>query len=66
MHILFAALGYKPAYRIGGPITVLTTLADKLVSRGHKVTVFTTNSNLDCDLNVPTDQPVDVDGVEVW
>jgi len=30
------------------------------------VTVFTTNSNLDEDLDVPTDQPIDVDGVEVW
>jgi glycosyltransferase involved in cell wall biosynthesis len=30
------------------------------------VTVFTTNGNLDEDIDVPLDQPVDVDGVTVW
>lgn len=34
--------------------------------RGHKVIVFTSNSNLDQDLDVPINRPVDVDGVEVW
>ena len=33
---------------------------------GHEVTVFTTNSNLDEDLDVPTDRPIEVDGVQVW
>ncbi len=37
-----------------------------MARRGHKVTVFATNSNLDEDLDVPVDQPVEVDGVEVW
>jgi len=40
--------------------------AERLVRKGHEVVVFTTNSNLDEDLDVPTDQPVDVNGVEVW
>ena len=66
MRILFGVHGYKPAYRIGGPIYSVSALAEGLVHRGHKVVVFTSNSNLDQDLDVPTDHPVDVDGVEVW
>lgn len=66
MRILFAVHGYKPAYRVGGPIISVSALAEHLVARGHEVVVFTTNSNLDEDLDVPTDQPVQVNGVEVW
>jgi glycosyltransferase involved in cell wall biosynthesis len=43
----------------------VSSLAESLVRRGHEVTVFTTNSNLDQDLDVPTDRVVDVDGVQV-
>jgi len=66
MKILFASLGYKPAYRLGGPIHTLSATAERLVRKGHDVIVFTTNSNLDEDLNVPTNQCIDVDGVQVW
>src|SRR5687768_6162836 len=66
MRILFAVHGYKPAFRIGGPIYSVSSLAEGLTQRGHKVIVFTTNSNQDQDLDVPLDGPVDVDGVEVW
>ena len=66
MRILYAVHGYKPAFRVGGPIISVSSLAESLVRRGHDVTVFTTNSNLDEDLDVPVDQPVNVDGVEVW
>jgi glycosyltransferase involved in cell wall biosynthesis len=66
MHILYAVHGYKPAYRIGGPIISVSAKAEMLVKKGHKVTVFTTNSNLDEDLDVPTDQAVNVNGVDVW
>jgi glycosyltransferase involved in cell wall biosynthesis len=58
--------GYKPAYRVGGPIASVSAAAEMLVSRGHEVTVFTTNGNLDQDIDVPLDQPVEVDGVTVW
>jgi glycosyltransferase involved in cell wall biosynthesis len=58
--------GYKPAWRLGGPVVSVSRLAESLVARGHRVTVFATNSNLDEDLDVPLDQPVSVDGVEVW
>lgn len=66
MRVLFAVHGYKPAWRVGGPIISVSALAEGLVRSGHRVTVFTTNSNLDEDLDVPVDQPVDVEGVEVW
>ena len=66
MQILFSVLGYKPAYRIGGMIVAVAALAENLVRRGHQVVVFTSNSNLNEDLDVPVNQPVMVEGVEVW
>lgn len=66
MRILFTVLGYKPAYRFGGPVMSVSALAERLVAKGHKVIVFANNSNLGEDLDVPVNQPVDVDGVEVW
>src|SRR5262245_56123245 len=66
MRILFASPGYKPAYRIGGLPASVTALAEALARRGHAITVFTTNANLDEDLDVPVDQPLDIDGVRVW
>jgi glycosyltransferase involved in cell wall biosynthesis len=41
-------------------------VAERLVRRGHAVTVVTSNSNLDRDLDVPLAQPVPVEGVTVW
>lgn len=66
MKILYVVLGYKPAWRIGGPALSVSSAAEELARRGHQVTVYTTNSNLDEPLDVPLDQPVDVDGVTVW
>jgi glycosyltransferase involved in cell wall biosynthesis len=66
LKILYAMPGYKPAYRVGGPIASVSAAAEMLVSRGHEVTVVTTNGNLDQDIDVPLDQPVEVDGVTVW
>ncbi len=65
MRILLSVHGYKPAWRIGGPAISVPALAEGLVHRGHDVTVFTTNSNLDVNLDVCTDRIVDVDGVKV-
>lgn len=65
MHILYVTHGYKPAYRLGGPIWSVSALAEGMVSRGHEVTVFATTSNADRELDVPTDRPVVVDGVTV-
>jgi glycosyltransferase involved in cell wall biosynthesis len=66
LSVLFAVHGYKPAYRLGGPILSVAALAEGLAARGHRVVVFTTNSNLDEDLDVPTNSRVMIDGVEVW
>ena len=65
MHILYIAPGYKPAYRLGGPIWSISALAEGMAARGHHVTVFATNGDADQDLDVPTDRPVIVDGVSV-
>jgi glycosyltransferase involved in cell wall biosynthesis len=64
--MLYAVPSYKPAYRAGGPILSVAALAEGLVARGHRVVVFTSNSNVDEDLDVPTDCPTLLDGVEVW
>lgn len=44
----------------------VSALAEGMVERGHRVTVFTTNSNLDQQLDVPINCPINVDGVTVW
>jgi glycosyltransferase involved in cell wall biosynthesis len=66
MKILFSVPGYKPAWRLGGPVVSVPALAEALVQRGHEVTVFATNSNLDQVLDVEPNRPHDVNGVEVW
>ena len=66
MRILYAVHAYKPSFRVGGPVLSVSSAAERLVRKGHEVIVFTTNSNLDEDLDVPVNQPADVEGVEVW
>ena len=66
MKILYAVHGYKPAYRVGGPVISVSSAAEMLVKKGHRVIVFTTSSNLDEELDVPINQPTMVEGVEVW
>jgi glycosyltransferase involved in cell wall biosynthesis len=65
VHILYVAHGYKPAYRLGGPIWSISALAEGMAARGHTVTVFATNGNGEEDLEVATDRIVDVEGVGV-
>jgi glycosyltransferase involved in cell wall biosynthesis len=64
--ILYAGYGYKPAYRVGGPIVSVAAAAEMLVRKGHHVTVVTTTANHDSELDVPIGVPVDVEGVQVW
>jgi glycosyltransferase involved in cell wall biosynthesis len=66
MKILYAGTGYKPAYRLGGPIVSVSATAEMLVRKGHEVVVVSTNANNDQELDVPIGVPVDVDGVQVW
>jgi glycosyltransferase involved in cell wall biosynthesis len=65
LDILYVVHGYKPAYRIGGPITSVAAVAEGLVQAGHKVTVYTTNWDLNQLLDVQTNRRVDVNGVGV-
>jgi len=66
MKILFTLHGYKPAYRLGGPILSVAALAEGLVARGHDVTVYATNSDLDQKLDVPVNTATLVNGVTVF
>ena len=45
MKILFIAPSYKPAYIYGGPVVVISLLAESLIKLGHNVTVYTTRAD---------------------
>src|SRR5665811_1360685 len=65
MHILHVTPTYLPAVRYGGPIFAVHGLCRALVSRGHKVEVFTTNVDGAEKSAVPVGIPVKLDGVQV-
>lgn len=65
IRVLFVASYYKPAYIYGGPARSIPTLCEGLVQAGAEVVVFTTNANGHLNLDVPTDRPIEVDGVLV-
>lgn len=65
MRILHVVPTYFPAVRYGGPIVAVHGLCKALVARGHEVHVFTTNVDGKNTLDVPTGEPVGVDGVQV-
>lgn len=62
---LIFAPNYLPATRYGGPVRSTHGLAKALVTAGHVVDVLTTNVDGPDTLNVPTDRPVEMDGVRV-
>jgi glycosyltransferase involved in cell wall biosynthesis len=67
MRILMVSPHYVPAYFYGGVLHVAHSLGKSLVSQGHEVRVCTTNlRNPTEDLAVPLDEPVMVDGVQVF
>jgi len=66
MRILSVCSYYKPAYVYGGPVPSVASLCEELVRGGAQVTVFTTNANRGAPLDVPLQEPADVDGVTVW
>jgi len=66
MRILHVTPLYEPAWKAGGVVRAISLLCRGLVSLGHKVTVYTTNTDGTNYLSVPVNQPVDVGGVEVW
>jgi glycosyltransferase involved in cell wall biosynthesis len=57
---------YKPASIYGGPVRSVSALCEGLSQAGAQVAVFTTNANGAEALTVPTGQPVNVDGVQVY
>jgi glycosyltransferase involved in cell wall biosynthesis len=66
MRILHILPSYYPAVRYGGPIYSVHGLARAQRRRGHDVHVYTTNVDGRSTSPVPVQQPVDVDGVQVW
>ncbi len=67
MRVVQLIAHYVPATRFGGPQRVAHGLGRSLVKRGHEVTVCCTNlADERDDLGVPTDVPIDVDGVTVY
>jgi glycosyltransferase involved in cell wall biosynthesis len=65
LRILQVIPAYYPAVRYGGPIRSVHGLSTALVRAGHDVHVFTTTVDGDQDVDVPSDSPVDLDGVQV-
>lgn len=65
MRILHVVPTYLPAVRYGGPIFAVHGLCRALVSRGHRVEVFTTNVDGAEKSAVPVGVPVTLDGVQV-
>jgi glycosyltransferase involved in cell wall biosynthesis len=65
LRILHVVVTYYPAVRYGGPIRSVHGLAAAQAQRGHDVHVYTTNVDGDSELDVPTDRPVELDGVKV-
>jgi glycosyltransferase involved in cell wall biosynthesis len=65
MRILYISSYYKPAYVYGGPANSISSMCEALARQGAHVTVLTTNANGDKTLDVPLEQPVDVNGVTV-
>src|SRR5262249_46036737 len=43
MRILFSVPAFGPAQAFGGPVEVVTRLAEGLVARGHAIDIFTTS-----------------------
>lgn len=65
MRILYICSYYKPAYVYGGPARSIAAMCEALARQGAQVTVLTTNADGEKSLNVPLEQPVDVNGVTV-
>ena len=64
MKILHIVPTYFPAIRYGGPIIAIHELCKNQVSLGHEVSVYTTNVDGDSNLDLITEYPIDLDGVE--
>lgn len=67
MKIVQVISHYLPAIGFGGALQVAHGLGRELVRKGHEVVVITSNQrDPSRDLDVPVDEPVEVDGVKVF
>jgi glycosyltransferase involved in cell wall biosynthesis len=66
LKILHVTPSYEPAWNLGGVLYSISRLCRGLVRLGHEVTVFTTDSAKSHRLEVPTNQRVEVGGVNVY
>jgi len=66
MRILYLVSYYKPAVVYGGSVTSVANLCEALVRNGNQVTVLTTNANGEKTLDVPINQLVKNQGVDVY
>ena len=64
MRILHVIPSFAPRY--GGPTVAAVGLTRELARRGHDVSVATTNVDGPGELDVPLNEPVPMDGVDVW
>jgi glycosyltransferase involved in cell wall biosynthesis len=65
MRILHITPTYIPAHRYGGPIYSVHALCRSLAAAGHDVHVLTTSVDGPHDSDVPYDQPVELDNVQI-
>ena len=65
MKILQVASFFKPSWEAGGTVRVCYEISKKLVERGHKVTVYTTDG-FKYRLKVRKNRPVHIDGITVY
>ncbi len=66
LNILHITPSYKPAFVYGGPTISVSRLCESQAQLGHQVTVYTTTANGKTELEVPTNQNLEVDSVNVW
>jgi glycosyltransferase involved in cell wall biosynthesis len=65
MKFLFNTSCYKPAYKQGGPLHSVSSLAEGLVKKGHEVIVSAPNLDLGERLDVDLNRDYIIDGVRV-
>jgi Glycosyltransferase len=67
MKTLFVFPAYEPAWAFGGTVSSNVNLCKAMAKHGVAVVVYTTNADgKGGHLNVPLNEPIILDGVEVW
>ncbi|MGI5819488.1 MAG: glycosyltransferase [Armatimonadota bacterium] len=66
MRILVVASWFCPAFEFGGPARVLYEIFRRLATRGHEVSVYTTDVLDAQNRYVPKSNPEDIEGMQVY